>query len=294
MTRKILLLCALFLGVWLVASVQAAVPTTYREIAMLLRNGEDQQFIMKDTAQRKLLQPISQEQLQDLAALHASPALLALLRDPNTLLSSQAAAAYTAQVEQQKQQALQAQRQDVQAAAQAQIQKLQQIQQQQQQQQAGGGAHPAAPGGAAGAPDPNAALVGRPVTMKFEAADGSVIDTQKLRGKVVLLDFWATWCGPCMKEVPNVVAAYNKYHSKGFEIIGVSLDQDKDAMQRVTTQQGMTWPQYFDGKGWKNNVAVQCNIRSIPAMWLINQNGILVTTSARGNLDAEIGKLLGH
>src|SRR5882762_4870715 len=70
----------------------------------------------------------------------------------------------------------------------------------------------------------------KPLDLAVTAVDGSKIDLSKLRGKVVLIDFWATWCPPCREEVPNVVAAYQKYHGQGFEIVGVSLDQDKDAM----------------------------------------------------------------
>jgi thiol-disulfide isomerase/thioredoxin len=92
----------------------------------------------------------------------------------------------------------------------------------------------------------------KPLDLKFTALDGRAVDFASLRGKVVLLDFWATWCGPCVEEVPHVVAAYRKYHDQGFEIVGVSLDQDKDAVQAFTAANGMTWPQYFDGQGWKN------------------------------------------
>jgi thiol-disulfide isomerase/thioredoxin len=137
-------------------------------------------------------------------------------------------------------------------------------------------------------------FVGQPLALKFDAADGSPVDLTRLRGKVVLIDFWATWCGPCMKEVPNVVAAYQKYHEKGFEIVGISLDQKKDAMLRVAAQKGMTWPQYFDGKGWNNEISSGFHIRSIPTMWLVNKNGLVATTEARENLDAAIAKLLAE
>jgi len=91
-----------------------------------------------------------------------------------------------------------------------------------------------------------------------------------------------------------VVAAYAKYHEKGFEIVGISLDQHKSTMLRVAAQKGMTWPQYFDGKGWENEISTAFHIRGIPAMWLINKNGLVATTDARANLDAEISKLLAE
>ena len=79
---------------------------------------------------------------------------------------------------------------------------------------------------------------------------GQPLSVGKFKGKVVLVDFWATWCGPCMEEMPNVQAAYAKYHDKGFEIVGISLDENADALKKTLAEKNMTWPQYFDGKGW--------------------------------------------
>jgi peroxiredoxin len=152
-------------------------------------------------------------------------------------------------------------------------------------------------------PDPNIAqqatallaqgeLKSKPLDLEFTAVDGSKVSLADLRGKVVLLDFWATWCGPCVQEVPNVVATYRKLHEKGFEIIGISLDQDKDALLHFTEEHGMTWPQYFDGEGWKNKISTQFGIRSIPAMWLLDRKGMVVSTNARANLEAQVNALL--
>lgn len=132
----------------------------------------------------------------------------------------------------------------------------------------------------------------QPIDLKVKAVDGSDIDLSKLRGKVVLIDFWATWCPPCRGEVPNVVAAYKKYHDQGFEIVGVSLDQDKDALLAFTKEHGMVWPQYFDGQGWDNTVSQRFGINSIPAMWLLDKNGKVVTTNAREDLAGQVEKLL--
>ncbi len=133
-----------------------------------------------------------------------------------------------------------------------------------------------------------------PLDLHFTAVDGSQVDLATMRGKVVLIDFWATWCGPCRAELPNVLAAYQKLHDKGFEIVGISLDQDKDALTRFTAANGMTWPQFFDGKGWKNEISSGYGIQAVPAMWLVNKKGYVVTTNGRADLEGQIEKLLAE
>lgn len=135
----------------------------------------------------------------------------------------------------------------------------------------------------------------KPVPLKFTATDGKEVDLEKLRGKVVLVDFWASWCGPCIVEMPNVVATYQKLQGKGFEVIGISLDQDKEAMEGSIKKLGMTWQQYFDGKGWQNTISTSFGIDSIPAAWLIDKKGMLRETGLRGEaLGKAVEKLLAE
>jgi thiol-disulfide isomerase/thioredoxin len=138
-------------------------------------------------------------------------------------------------------------------------------------------------------------LANAPLDLKFKAVDGTDVDIAKLRGKVVLVDFWATWCGPCRMEMPNVVAAYNQLHKAGFEIVGVSLDQSKDKLLGYAQQAGMTWPEYFDGKGWQNEISRHYGINSIPTAWLVDKKGVVRTTQARGaDLTEQVKALLAE
>ena len=137
-------------------------------------------------------------------------------------------------------------------------------------------------------------VVGETMDLKFTALDGKEVDLAKLKGKVVLVDFWATWCGPCMMELPNVKKAYAQYHDKGFEILGVSLDSDKEKLEATLKAKEMTWAQCFDGKGWKNDVAKKFGIRSIPATFLIGKDGKIAAVGLRGDaLISTVGEQLG-
>jgi thiol-disulfide isomerase/thioredoxin len=111
---------------------------------------------------------------------------------------------------------------------------------------------------------------------------GKPLSVAAYRGKVTLVDFWATWCGPCKAEMPNVIATYQKYHKSGFDIIGVSLDQEQKSVLAYTQAAGMTWAQYFDGAGWGNKIAKQYGVQSIPMAYLLDKHGVIIAKEVRG------------
>ncbi len=111
---------------------------------------------------------------------------------------------------------------------------------------------------------------------------GRSIDLAKLRGKVVLLDFWAAWCAPCRMEMPNVIKTYSDYNKKGFEIIGISLDNNRTDFENFLRDNKMTWPQLYEGSGWGSSVARSYAVNSIPATFLVDRKGNLRYKNLRG------------
>jgi len=123
---------------------------------------------------------------------------------------------------------------------------------------------------------------------------GTLRNLSSLKGKVVLIDFWASWCGPCRKENPNVVRAYNKYKDKGFEIFSVSLDKDRESWLKAITNDKLVWPNHVsDLKYWKSAGAAAYGVTAIPYTVLIDQEGKIVAKKLRGDaLEQKLAELL--
>lgn len=128
---------------------------------------------------------------------------------------------------------------------------------------------------------------------KLPTPEGGEIALSSLRGKYVLIDFWASWCAPCRKENPNVVKMYNKYKDQGFEIFGVSLDQSREKWLKAISDDKLTWPQVSDLKGWESAAAQLYQVDAIPQTILLDKEGKIIAKGLRGEeLEAKIASLV--
>jgi len=140
--------------------------------------------------------------------------------------------------------------------------------------------------------------VGKPFALEFtDAIKDTEVTMKGLKGKVVVIDFWATWCGPCIAEMPKMKKLYADYKDKGVEFIGVSLDQPKekgglDALKKYVKENDIQWPQYYQGNFWQSEFSKGWGVNSIPCVFLVDQQGNLYSVKARGKLDKMIPKLL--
>ena len=142
-------------------------------------------------------------------------------------------------------------------------------------------------------------LLGNPMQIEAKLLDGQPFDWASYRGKVVLVDFWATWCGPCIGELPNVKENYKNFHDKGFDVVGISLDRSREPLDKFIEKEELPWAQLYDetiqeGKGWNHPVAQFYGISAIPAAILVDKDGKVVSMKARGpELTKQLEKLLG-
>lgn len=134
--------------------------------------------------------------------------------------------------------------------------------------------------------------IGQPLQLQFTALDGTNIDLERYRGKVVLLDFWATWCPPCVGGLPGVKSVWQKLHKEGFEVIGMSYDEEREKLEKFLQKNELPWPQFFDSAGKDAPLIKSLGQPGPPAYWLIDRRGLLSDINAHDDLEKKVKKLL--
>jgi thiol-disulfide isomerase/thioredoxin len=140
--------------------------------------------------------------------------------------------------------------------------------------------------------------IGKPFELSFtDAISGKTISMKDLKGKVVVVDFWATWCGPCVADMPHMKELYSEYKSRGVEFIGVSLDRNEESggltkLKDFVAKNEIAWPQYYQGNWWDSEFSTSWGINSIPALFVVDKNGNLHTNQGRGKLEKMLPELL--
>jgi thiol-disulfide isomerase/thioredoxin len=134
------------------------------------------------------------------------------------------------------------------------------------------------------------ALIGTRLELEFtDVLSGREVSFESLRGKVVVVDFWATWCGPCVSEIPQMKALYEKWRTRGVEFVGISLDQTKGRVVAFCEENGVEWPQYCEeGKAWDTEFSSELGISSIPTIFVLDKQGRVDSVKARGRVEAAI------
>jgi thiol-disulfide isomerase/thioredoxin len=135
-------------------------------------------------------------------------------------------------------------------------------------------------------------IIGKPLPIEFTAADGRKVNLTTLSNKVVLVDFWATWCPVCVRAMPDLKQLYARYHTNGFEIVGINFDDDTNLEQRFIQSEGLVWPQYLGGRD--NKFGRDYALNALPSAWLVDRKGILRDIHGTVDLAAKVAKLMGE